>query len=89
MLPTRTFVLGFYADLLSRYSLDRDTLVNDLSIDHPQWILSAYGPGKDAPVQLFGGPMRELSFEEMRLYHYQESAAGRQQQAVSTSRFRL
>ncbi|KAI9778168.1 MAG: hypothetical protein M1816_004252 [Peltula sp. TS41687] len=55
--------------------------MDDLGSSHPQWLLSAYGPGRDAPIQLFGGE-REQSFEEMRLYHYQESAQGRQQEAM-------
>ena len=75
-----------FADQLLRYMLDKDVIINDLSRDHPQWILSAYGPGKDAPAQLFGGSMREQSFEEMRLYHYQAAAAGNEQQAVSVLR---
>ncbi|KAL2014356.1 hypothetical protein VTN00DRAFT_1881 [Thermoascus crustaceus] len=48
----------------------------------PEWIFSAYGPGRNAPVQLFGGPQRELSFEEMRVRHYQAAAAGHPEQAV-------
>jgi len=48
----------------------------------PEWIFSAYAPGRNAPVQLFGGPQRELSFEEMRLRHYEAAAAGRPEQAV-------
>ena len=49
----------------------------------PQWILSAYGPGRAAivPRQLFGGLPRELSFEELRLRQYELVAGGKQQQA--------
>lgn len=50
--------------------IDKDNLVKDLSTERPQWILSCYGPGRNAPEQLFGGPIREQSFEEMRLLHY-------------------
>ena len=64
------------------YMLDRDTIVTDLSTERPQWILSAYGPGRQAPAQLFGGPLREKSFEEMRLLHYFGQASGNAQQAV-------
>ncbi|CBF77183.1 hypothetical protein AN4595.2 [Aspergillus nidulans FGSC A4] len=42
----------------------------------PIWVFSCYGPGKNAPRQLFGGPQREQSFEELRLRHYEAAAAG-------------
>ncbi|OJK03219.1 hypothetical protein ASPACDRAFT_40542 [Aspergillus aculeatus ATCC 16872] len=42
----------------------------------PEWIFSCYGPGRDAPRQLFGGPQREQSFEELRLRHYELVAQG-------------
>lgn len=48
----------------------------------PEWIFSAYGPGRNAPRQLFGGPQREQSYEEMRLRHYEAAAAGKAEQAV-------
>ena len=48
----------------------------------PQWIFSAYAPSKELPRQLFGGPQRELSMEEMRLRHYQATAAGNMNQAI-------
>ena len=64
------------------FSLDKSQIVTDLSSEKPQWILSAYGPGRQAPAQLFGGPMREQSFEEMRLLHYMAVASGNPQQAV-------
>lgn len=48
----------------------------------PEWIFSAYGPGRQAPAQLFGGPERERSFEEMRAEHYSATAAGNPQIAV-------
>ncbi|PVH76025.1 hypothetical protein DL98DRAFT_574676 [Cadophora sp. DSE1049] len=64
------------------YSLDKKAIEVDLISEKPQWILSAYGPGRYAPAQLFGGPMREHSFEEMRLLHYMAVAAGNPQEAV-------
>ena len=69
-------------NLVSRYKLDKATINNDLSKERPQWILSAYGPGRDAPLQLFGGYPREQSFEELRLRHYELAAQGNQQQAI-------
>lgn len=48
----------------------------------PEWIFSAYGPGRNAPRQLFGGPQREQSFEELRLRHYEAAAAGNIEVAV-------
>ena len=68
--------------LVSRYKLDKAIIINDLSKERPQWILSAYGPGRDAPLQLFGGHPREQSFEELRLRHYELAAQGNQQQAI-------
>lgn len=53
--------------------LDKETLIKDLSTERPQWTLSAFGPGRNGPEQLFGGLLRELSFEEMRLKHYVSS----------------
>ena len=69
-------------DASNRYSLSKEIIINDLSKEHPQWILSAYGPGRDAPLQLFGGLPREQSFEEMRLHHYIAAASGNQTQAI-------
>ena len=67
---------------MSRYKLDKATITNDLVKERPQWILSAYGPGRDAPLQLFGGHPREQSFEELRVRHYELAAQGNQQQAL-------
>lgn len=53
-----------------------------MSKDRPIWILSAYGPGKDPPLQLFGGFLREQSFEELRLRHYELASTGNEQQAI-------
>lgn len=66
----------------SPYRLDKDIIRRDLTDDRPQWILSAYGPGRDPPEQLFGGPAREQSFEEARLYYMQGLAAGNPQGAL-------
>ncbi|KAK1993415.1 hypothetical protein LX36DRAFT_643156 [Colletotrichum falcatum] len=72
---------GFHRAL--PYQLSKETIEKDLTSEAPQWILSAYGPGRDAPEQLFGGPMREQSFEEMRLLHIMATAAGNPQQALN------
>ncbi|EGC44973.1 CCCH zinc finger domain-containing protein [Histoplasma capsulatum var. duboisii H88] len=68
----------------NKYGLNPDDIRTDLTPGkgRPQWIFTCYGPGKNAPVQLFGGPQREQSFEEMRALHYAAAAAGNAQQAV-------
>lgn len=71
------WLIGF-----ASYKLDKLVIGNDLSgKERPQWVLSAYGPGTGAPLQLFGG-MREFSFEELRMRHYQLAAQGNQQEAI-------
>ena len=65
-----------------RYKLDKATIVTELKNERPQWILSAFGPAKDIPIQLFGGYPREQSCEELRLRHYELAAAGNAQQAI-------
>lgn len=45
-------------------------------------MMSAYGPGKLPPVQLFGGPELEQSPEEIRTLHYMALASGTPQQSV-------
>ncbi|KAL8713879.1 MAG: hypothetical protein Q9220_002025 [cf. Caloplaca sp. 1 TL-2023] len=67
---------------LGTYKLDKDTISKDLTADRPLYILSAYGPGRDAPQQLFGGQVREQSFEELRLRHYEIAFAGNEAQAI-------
>lgn len=67
---------------IDRYKIVLDTVESDLTNDAPQWILSAYAPGRDAPEQLFGGYPREQSFEEMRLHFMTGKAEGSEQQAV-------
>ncbi|RFU23786.1 hypothetical protein B7463_g12552, partial [Scytalidium lignicola] len=64
------------------YGLDKDVIITDLTVERPQWILSAYGPGRQAPAQLFGGPVREQSFEEMRLLYYIGVTSGNPEQAI-------
>jgi hypothetical protein len=62
--------------------LNREAIITDLSTERPQWILSAYSAAPKAPIQLFGGPQRERSFEEMRLHHYNALATGNPAAAV-------
>lgn len=76
-------------DTLDRYNIAVDTIEKDLTSEAPQWILSAYAPGRNAPEQLFGGYPREQSFEEMRLHYMMGKAAGNEQQAVSRSLLHL
>ncbi|KAL2045721.1 hypothetical protein N7G274_002152 [Stereocaulon virgatum] len=66
----------------TQYNLEKNSIINDLSKERPQWILSSYGPGKQAPLQLFGGHPREQSFEELRARHYELAAQGNEQQAI-------
>lgn len=68
--------------MADKYSLSTEVIQKDLTNERPQWILSCYGPGKDAPAQLFGGYPREQSFEEMRLHHLAGKASGNEQRAV-------
>ncbi|RNJ58481.1 hypothetical protein D7B24_004563 [Verticillium nonalfalfae] len=63
--------------------MTKETIEKDLTTERPQWILSAYGPGRDAPEQLFGGSVREQSFEEMRLHHVLAASKGSPQQALN------
>ncbi|KAI4182347.1 MAG: hypothetical protein L6R41_006033 [Letrouitia leprolyta] len=64
------------------YHLDKDIISKDLTNERPLYILSSYGPGRDAPQQLFGGQPREQSFEELRLRHYELASAGNESQAI-------
>ncbi|KAH9905593.1 hypothetical protein F4778DRAFT_726793 [Xylariomycetidae sp. FL2044] len=52
-------------DASSQYKITKDGLKTDLADERPTWILSCYGPGRDAPKQLFGGYPREQSLEEI------------------------
>lgn len=69
----------------AKYSITPEVIEKDLTSDAPQWILSAYAPGRDAPDQLFGGYPREQSFEELRLHYLMGKASGNEQQAVGIS----
>ncbi|KGQ12164.1 hypothetical protein BBAD15_g2094 [Beauveria bassiana D1-5] len=69
--------------VLDKYSIKLDAIEADLTTETPTWILSAYAPGRDAPDQLFGGAMREQSFEEMRLHHMNGRATGNEQRALA------
>jgi nucleoporin NUP42 len=69
------------------YYLTRDSIEKDLTTEQPQWILSAYGPGRDAPDQLFGGFPREQSFEEIRIHYMAGKASGNEQQVVGITGF--
>lgn len=64
------------------YGLSKEAIEKDLTGEAPTWILSCYGPGRDAPEQLFGGYPREQSTEEIRLHYEKGVAAGKQQEAV-------
>lgn len=64
------------------YNITERGILIDLRNERPQWIFSAYGPGLKAPAQLFGGPLREQSFEETRLQFYLAAAEGNSQAAV-------
>lgn len=70
------------ANVFNRYKLEKDRIINDLIKDRPLYILSAYGPERELPIQLFGGYPREQSFEELRLRHYELAYQGNQQQAI-------
>ncbi|KAH7028809.1 uncharacterized protein B0I36DRAFT_126330 [Microdochium trichocladiopsis] len=50
------------------WKITKESIEIDLARERPTWILSCYGPGRDAPEQLFGGPDREQSLEEARLF---------------------
>ncbi|EGS22464.1 uncharacterized protein CTHT_0020020 [Thermochaetoides thermophila DSM 1495] len=63
--------------------LSEDAIQKDLTSELPTWILSCYGPGRDAPEQLFGGYPREQSFEEIRLHFYNGLMAGNPQGALN------
>ncbi|KUI66138.1 Nucleoporin AMO1 [Cytospora mali] len=65
------------------FSLHKDTIQKDLAEERPSWLLSAYGPGRDAPEQLWGGYPVEQSFEEMRLHYITGEASGNAQGALS------
>ena len=63
--------------------IDQDQLRKDLSTERPIWNLSCYSPRPDVPKNLFGGPERELSPEEMRLHFYELASQGKMQNAIN------
>ena len=69
--------------MYSPFHLNQETIRDDLTKERPTWILSCYGPGRNAPLQLFGGYPREQSFEELRLRYYEFVSQGNPQLAVS------
>ncbi|KAL5601491.1 hypothetical protein BROUX41_002531 [Berkeleyomyces rouxiae] len=64
------------------YKLSRDAIKKDLTSETPQWILSAYGPGVNAPEQLWGGFPLEQSVEEIRWHYLASAQSGKQAQAL-------
>ena len=69
--------------------MTREGIEGDLKNEKPQWPFSAYGPGRDAPIQLFGGYPLEQSPEEMRVLYYKAVANGNPQPAVSDTIIRV
>ncbi|KAJ6087456.1 hypothetical protein N7467_006370 [Penicillium canescens] len=74
-----------------KYADDFGVSASDIKLDltagknRPLWILSSYSPQQNVPRQLFGGPGREQSPEELRVRHYELAAAGSIDQAVQES----
>ncbi|KAL4980405.1 hypothetical protein BDW66DRAFT_125152 [Aspergillus desertorum] len=68
----------------ANYGVTAEDIKADLTAGkgRPDWIFSCYGPGRNAPRQLFGGPQREQSFEELRLRHYEAAATGNPGSAI-------
>ena len=62
--------------------IKHDLIRSELSTERPIWILSCFSPRADLPRQLFSGPDRELSPEEVRLRHYELAAQGKTEEAV-------
>ncbi|KAK4101247.1 hypothetical protein N658DRAFT_496543 [Parathielavia hyrcaniae] len=60
-----------------------EVIQRDLTSELPTWILSCYGPGRDAPEQLWGGYPREQCFEEIRLHFMAGVTAGNPQGALN------
>ncbi|KAH6616111.1 hypothetical protein B0J18DRAFT_296490 [Chaetomium sp. MPI-SDFR-AT-0129] len=74
---------GGAADAPSYPGLTAEVIGRDLRDELPTWILSCYGPGRDAPEQLWGGYPREQSPEEIRLHFMKGQAAGNPQGALN------
>ncbi|KAJ5594216.1 uncharacterized protein N7459_000424 [Penicillium hispanicum] len=79
---------GGQASKANQQQADYGVNASDIKLDltagkgRPEWVFSAYAPVRTAPRQLFGGPQREQSMEEMRLRHYEAVAAGNMNQAI-------
>ncbi|KAI0471399.1 hypothetical protein F4859DRAFT_515614 [Xylaria cf. heliscus] len=71
-------------DGANTYKVTKESINVDLAEERPTWILSCYGPGKEAPEQLFGGYPREQSLEEVML-HIRRSANPQQALAEVTA----
>ncbi|KAI1293234.1 hypothetical protein F5Y03DRAFT_374569 [Xylaria venustula] len=67
-------------DETNPYKVTKETIRIDLANERPTWILSCYGPGKEAPEQLFGGYPREQSLEEVMIHI---RGAANREQAIS------
>ncbi|KAI1123332.1 hypothetical protein F5Y10DRAFT_252027 [Nemania abortiva] len=78
--PTNANSFAKPQDGTNPYKLSKEMLKIDLAEERPSWILSCYGPGKDAPEQMFGGHPREQSLEEVMVYI---RGSANQQQAIS------
>lgn len=77
-----------YVDQPEYAGLNEETIRKDLQNELPQWIFSCYGPGKDAPDNLFGGYPREQQPEELRIHFMKGQAAGEAEAAVSRPEIR-
>ncbi|KAJ6111863.1 hypothetical protein N7523_007924 [Penicillium sp. IBT 18751x] len=79
---------GGQASAQGQQTTDYGVTASDIKLDltagkgRPEWVFSAYAPNNKVPRQLFGGPQRELSMEELRLRHYEATAAGNMDQAI-------
>lgn len=78
---------SLYSDTPPYPGLTVDAIERDLRAELPGWILSCYGPGRDAPEQLWGGYPREQSVEEIRLHFMMGAMAGNPQGAVGSPPF--
>lgn len=64
-----------------RFNLSKDVIKADLADERPEYPLSCYGPGREAPRQLIEGPV-EVSPDELRWRYYQQRASGNENAAV-------
>jgi len=84
-LPTLPYLTCKNALTTNSFSLDREALAADLDGgprgEKPQWPLSCYGAGRNAPRQLLEGPL-EQSMEEMRVLCYMAARENKLQDYV-------